>query len=558
MESLLAYLLKSTICISVLYLVFRWTLKKETLFALSRYLLLAILLFSLAIPIIKLPELFPQTIDVKVLPEQRFHAMPNMEDVAVQITTIPTTHQASVSTERSISIKQITTIVYAIGVLALFISLLIALAKIGFLLLNTKVYKRRNYNIALVDGAFSPMSFGKFIIMSKQDYKEHRKEILKHELAHIQFKHTYDLILVELIKLFHWFNPLVYQLRNDLKEIQEFQVDRHLIRSGVNSKEYQLLLIKKCVGAERYALANSFNHCQIKNRIVMMNNSNNSKGKSWKVAIFLPVAALMLMAFGNNRSELPPKSSTLESPKIAQEKKIWTESDFKTIPINELNDLEKHDFIHENWYVVLMDRKSRVMMDNELTESNEISTKMNKILEDALAKVSSNSKNEIKAIATKVLIRTDIATDPNDYNKLLTVLANSFIDVREKLSESKFNMSYDNLNAENRRVIDTMIPMGIYIAYPNQARGKKATEVPSIRIDITPKGIFLNDELATLEKMKSKISKQVAEKPETVISVRVGIGVSDKQVNEVKNALRETRALHINYSTDFKETEFLK
>ena len=68
MESLLAYLLKSTICISVLYLVFRWTLKKETLFALSRYLLLAILLFSLAIPMIKLPELFPQTIDVKVFP----------------------------------------------------------------------------------------------------------------------------------------------------------------------------------------------------------------------------------------------------------------------------------------------------------------------------------------------------------------------------------------------------------------------------------------------------------------------------------------------------------
>jgi beta-lactamase regulating signal transducer with metallopeptidase domain/biopolymer transport protein ExbD len=558
MESLLAYLLKSTICISVLYLVFRWTLKKETLFALSRYLLLAILLFSLAIPMIKLPELFPQTIDVKVLPEQRFHAMPNMEDVAVQITTTPTTQQASVSTERTISIKQITTIVYAIGVLILFISLLIALAKIGTLLLSSKIYKKRNYNLALVNGVFSPMSFGKFIIMSKQDYKDHRKEILKHELAHIQFKHTYDLILVELIKLFHWFNPLVYQLRNDLKEIQEFQVDRQLIRSGINSKEYQLLLIKKCVGAERYALANSFNHCQIKNRIIMMNNSNNSKGKSWKVAIFLPVAALMLMAFGNNRSELPPKSSPPEFRGFAQEKKIWTESDFKTIPINELNNLEKHDFIHENWYVVLMDRKSRVIMDNELTESNEISTKMNKMLEDALAKVSSNSKNETKSIATKVLIRTDIATDPSDYNNLLTVLANSVIDARKKLSESKFNMSYDNLNSENRRVIDTLIPMSIYIAYPNQARGKTATEVPSICIDITPKGIFLNDELASLEKMKSKISKQVAEKPETEISVRVGIGASDKQVNEVKSALRETRALHINYSTDVKETEILK
>lgn len=82
-------------------------------------------------------------------------------------------------------------------------------------------------------------------------------------MAHIKFRHTCDLLLVELVKLFHWFNPFVYKLRNDLKEIQEFQVDKHLLNTGIDSHKYQLLLIKKCVGTERYTLANSFNHCQM-------------------------------------------------------------------------------------------------------------------------------------------------------------------------------------------------------------------------------------------------------------------------------------------------------
>jgi len=588
METLLGYLLKSTICISILYLVFRWTLKKESLFALNRFLLLAILVSSVAIPLIKMPVLFHQTIDVKVFPEKNLIAMPNMDDVAMEITTTPTTQYTTVSTERTVSVEQITTIIYAIGVLTLSLALLIALAKIGFLLFKTKVYKKKNYNLALVNGTVSPMSFGKFIIMSKQDYKDHRKEILKHELTHIKFKHTYDLLLVELIKLFHWFNPLVYQLRNDLKEIQEFQIDQHLLRSGINSKEYQLLLIKKCVGTERYALANSFNHCQIKNRIVMMNNSKNRKGKSWKVAIFLPVAVLMLMALGNKRSEIPidesqeeqttvynseNKNSNYKLPtesewKIAAErlkaettskKKIWTESDFEKLTQAEASKLREKDFFEgKTWHSVFINRNSEILMDNKRAELNEVGQRMKLSLDNTLATAGSDIKNETKSITPKVFVLKDIGTDANNYSNLLTILANTFIDAREELSKSKFNMSYDKLNIENRKVIDTMIPINIKIGVPKQI-STEISSVPSpIFIEINTTGIYLNNELATLEEMKNKISKQVAKEPEIVISVGVGIGISDKQVNDVKSALREAGALYVNYSSDFKEKDYPK
>jgi hypothetical protein len=70
-----------------------------------------------------------------------------------------------------------------------------------------------------------------------------------------------------------------------------------------------LLIIQKCVGPQKFALANSFNHCQIKNRITMMNKSKTSKAWRWKVATFLPLLALLLMAFGKRSEIVTPDSS---------------------------------------------------------------------------------------------------------------------------------------------------------------------------------------------------------------------------------------------------------
>lgn len=275
MVALLIYLIKSTICISLFYLVFRWTLKKEGLFFLNRILLIAILLLSLVIPLVRVPTLFHQTIKLKAFPNEILFEMPKLDDVAMQFSSdIETQSQDSLATsvtilsEKNISGEQLSIVIYLLGFMIFLLALLVSLVKFFLLLYQTKIYRKKHYRLALVNRPISPMSFGHFIIMSKQDYKENRNEILNHEMAHIRFRHTYDLLLVELVKLFHWFNPFVYLLRNDLKEIQEYQVNRHLLNTGIDSRKYQLLLIKKCVGAERYSLVNSFNHCH--NDIVLL------------------------------------------------------------------------------------------------------------------------------------------------------------------------------------------------------------------------------------------------------------------------------------------------
>ena len=159
-------------------------------------------------------------------------------------------------------------------------------------------------------------SFRRRILISRNDYDTNAEAILTHELSHIRHGHFYDLMLMEIVKIIYWFNPLIYRMGRDLKDIHEFQADEHTLNSGVDSTKYQLLIIQKCVGHQSFALANSFNHCQIKKRITMMNKSKTSKAWCWKVATFLPLLALLLMAFGK-RGEIVTNNSSLPVSVVA-------------------------------------------------------------------------------------------------------------------------------------------------------------------------------------------------------------------------------------------------
>ena len=73
-----------------------------------------------------------------------------------------------------------------------------------------------------------------------------------------------------------------------------------------------MILNGEIPGHQKFALANSFNYCQIKKRITMMNKSKTNKAWCWKVATFLPLLALLLMAFGKMGENVPEKSNVPE------------------------------------------------------------------------------------------------------------------------------------------------------------------------------------------------------------------------------------------------------
>jgi beta-lactamase regulating signal transducer with metallopeptidase domain len=314
MNSWLLFLLKSTLILSLLYLFFRLLMRKETFFRLSRMALLFIVLISAIIPFIYLPQPIHPIVSIKLDPIFQRNII--IEE-PVQMNEIPVAIHSSVPTSDTkqpivFSTKTIVLFVYLAGV---FISLLLFVYSIISVLLLFRKSRKTDLNgicLMILNGDIPAFSFSRHILISQHDYDTNSEAILTHELSHIRQGHFYDLMLMELVKIIYWFNPLVYRMDRDLKEIHEFQADEYTLNSGIDATKYKLLIIQKSVGHQNFALANSFNYCQIKKRITMMNKSKTSKAWCWKVATFLPLLALMLMAFGKMGENAPEKSNLPE------------------------------------------------------------------------------------------------------------------------------------------------------------------------------------------------------------------------------------------------------
>jgi beta-lactamase regulating signal transducer with metallopeptidase domain len=309
MNNWLLFLLKSTISISLLYLFFRLLMRKEAFFKLSRITLLFIVLASTIIPFITLPQSIHPVLPITIAPIFQNNTI--LEE-SVQTNEIPVAIISSEPTSGSlrpivISTKTIMLIMYLAGVLISFILLVYRISLVLLLFRKSRKTDLNGICLMIVNDDIPAFSFKRYILISQQDYETNSEAILTHELSHIKQGHFYDLFLLELIKVIYWFNPLVYRIDSDLKEIHEFQADEHTLNSGIDATKYQLLIIQKCVGHQQFALANSFNHCQIKNRITMMNKSKTNKAWCWKVATFLPLLALLLMAFGKRGENVPEK-----------------------------------------------------------------------------------------------------------------------------------------------------------------------------------------------------------------------------------------------------------
>jgi beta-lactamase regulating signal transducer with metallopeptidase domain len=280
--------------------------------------LLLIVLASAIIPFIYLPQPILPVLPFKLAPI--FQSNTILEE-PLQTNEIPVASYSTVTTSDTIqpiviSTKTIVLFVYLAGV---FISLLLFVYSISSVLLLIRKSRKTDLSgirLMIVNDDIPAFSFKSYILISQHDYDNNSEAILTHELSHIRQGHFYDLMLMELVKIIYWFNPLVYRMDSDLKDIHEFQADEHTLNSGIDAIKYQLLIIQKCVGQQQFALANSFKHCQIKNRITMMNKSKTNKAWCWKVATFLPLIALLLMAFGK-MGEIEPEKINLPEKIIA-------------------------------------------------------------------------------------------------------------------------------------------------------------------------------------------------------------------------------------------------
>jgi TonB family protein len=141
--------------------------------------------------------------------------------------------------------------------------------------------------------------------MSRSDYEKY-PAILAHELQHIRCRHSLDVLLMTAVSALHWFNPLVWIARAELKLLHEYEADESLIRQGIDVTSYQLLLVRKAVGEQRFSLANGFNHAKLKQRITMMQHKPTSGWMRLAYVALLPFLAGTMFLCNPARAEIRP------------------------------------------------------------------------------------------------------------------------------------------------------------------------------------------------------------------------------------------------------------
>ncbi len=152
----------------------------------------------------------------------------------------------------------------------------------------------------VVNQKFIPASFFSFILLpeSPQGSKEY-DQILLHESVHIQKGHTWDVLFLQVIKSLFWFNPAIYLLEKQLREIHEFQADQEVTNS-YSPIAYSRLLLKQLSKDCGLQFMNNFNQFQTKKRIMMMNKTKSTAIQKNRFLLGIPLVVLMIGLFSCN------------------------------------------------------------------------------------------------------------------------------------------------------------------------------------------------------------------------------------------------------------------
>ena len=305
MGTFLVYILKSAVCLAVFYLFYRLLLSKETFHRFNRIALLGVMVLSCLLPLIQVTVKEASPVNMQVM---------SMEDLLLMYQW---NQGATIVEEEGHTLRwqEILVLVYFAGLLFVIVRHLWSLGRMLFLIRHSRCEKL-DHGVRLVihQRHIAPFSWMRYIVISETDLKEGGHYILVHELAHIRHHHSWDLLLTELCAWVQWFNPAIWLLKQELQNIHEYEADEEVLRQGIQAKEYQMLLIKKAVGARLYSIANSFNHSSLKKRITMMIRKKSNPWARLKYLYVLPLAVIAVAAFA--RPEISSELDEISAVKV--------------------------------------------------------------------------------------------------------------------------------------------------------------------------------------------------------------------------------------------------
>jgi TonB family protein len=300
------YNVKAAIYLIAFYLVYASMLSRDTSYSRNRAYILLSLLAAFIFPFITLQTIKPWNIRIfgKILSEVLITGNINPNNTMNQGISLSGFLQTIFS-------------IYIIVVSVYLVKLLIDLFNLIYLIIRHKnegsrIIRFHGFNTS----GFSAMGY---TFVSSRLSAPDAEEIIRHEQTHLRQNHFIDIIFIEIVKAFQWFNPVVYLFNRSLRAIHEYQADQECISSGVPIVDYQSLLLNQVFKSGTFNLTNSFsNPSLIKKRMIMMSKKRTSALANAKILIVVPVVGLVFLAVSAYR-EIPGSTVNQTVPVLSNQ-----------------------------------------------------------------------------------------------------------------------------------------------------------------------------------------------------------------------------------------------
>ncbi len=311
----LIYILKWALVLTLLYSLYGFALRRETFHGFNRAVLLSILGLSMLLPLCRVHTDYIAPVAEQVEEVETFihdmsdyYAVEEAEtppatvvDVAGDGADDTTVVSTVVSSWNRINVwLRFIIIVYVAGLAIVWLAYLRSLISLFILIARGRRVHIDGLPkwVRVVESrvAVTPCSWMCWIILSPDEISD---TAVRHEMTHLRFRHSFDLLLAEFTARMLWFLPVGWMLLQDLKDVHEYQVDHRLLSNGVDAEEYQELLINQVTAPNNmanrsYAVANSLVLSSIKKRFVMMYKKPSSRKAALKALYLLPCTLLAL------------------------------------------------------------------------------------------------------------------------------------------------------------------------------------------------------------------------------------------------------------------------
>jgi len=281
--------------------VYDFFLSKETFFTKNRWYLLSTSIVSFLLPLFKI-----STVQNAVL-----------EEYTIWLPEIVVSPQSIIEKSTWYQSVNYLDVLFLVGSLLFFMIFIIKLQRIIQLIFKYGSEKKKTYKLVLLPENSKAFSFFNYIFLGKGIPTEKQEKIIQHELVHSVQKHTFDLLFFEFLRIFMWFNPMIYVYQKRITLVHEYISD-DVVSKTTKKENYINNLLSDIFQVESISFVNQFyKHSLIKKRIIMMTKIKSKEIKQLKYLLLIPLLASMVLyaSCSSTKSVSKKKKAIIEKEK---------------------------------------------------------------------------------------------------------------------------------------------------------------------------------------------------------------------------------------------------